>query len=468
MLPTHRPTNLIQHIVHSRLRQRLPGIILGVIIGFATTLVAHAEEPTACGFGLLQCNESGIVWDVSTIGVNNLAQLSSSDGLAEAILAFGYFLNRIIVPFLMAVALVLFLYYIARSFIIDAAYTDKREEANKRALWGLAAFIVIASIWGVVNLFVNGLDIDQDRSFCPDYLGNWCGDLGGYGGESNINFGNPSNFDVTLGGIDGSGNDGTLPQPSNSSALGELLFGAYEDSASFNFRAGLPRASESVVALSPNMSCADGLNALQTSAHIETLQSGYLLYRNEDDQVRWLNITDGTSETSITYDADTIQSYVTQSGESNVALIHTHPHATIKKLKLPMSGYGPSVSDMKLMCDDVVNDARFVTVDANNVWVLESTSATCPRRSREMDALPVISALIQVALLEPKNRESSLEQMLQRNELPTDVRQGMGDYANTNFANLTSTDILLLADNLAREGGFKITRQTVDDFCATF
>lgn len=476
----HRPSDVLQQTLYSLLFKRLPGVLVGLLIGFGLAMVVNAaEDTTACGFGLLACDEQGVVWDFGVIGADNVAQLTGNDGLAEAILAFGYFLNLQVLPLLIAVALFIFLYYLARTFIIDAAYTDKREEARSRAIWGFVALIIIVSLWGIVNLLVGGLEIDDERSFCPDYLGAWCGNLGDTGAGSNLNFGAPNNFDTTpdsgfgaVGGTQGGSNtpagSGTAGSSrDDGSALGELLFGRYTDTASFNFRQGAPRATSSVVTLSARTSCEAGVAALQTSADIEQLQGAYALYTNTSGETTWQNLTDGSSETSIAYDADTLLTLTQTTDASAIALIHTHPHNSITRLRLPMTGYGPSASDMELMCDDVVNEATFAIVDRSGVWSLTATNTLCPRRTSDRDALPIVSILTQLAVMESGDRARTLTDMITWDELPQGVRADMQTYASYDFDNLTAAEIIELADDRARAGGFRLTRQDAAAFCSS-
>lgn len=468
-----RPSTLLLTLTDSLIFKRLPGILLGLLIGFGFVITAQAAEPEACLFGILECDEHGVVWEHTPTGNEQVAQLGSNDGLAEAIIAVGYFLSRQILPLLIFLAFFIFLYYLARTFIIDAAFTDKREESRQRAIWGFLAFILIVSLWGIVNLLVGGFRLDQEQSLCPDYLGSFCGNRSFYSGESNLNFGNPSSIDpqdTSVGGavVGGSNADGTQPQPSSQSALGELLFGSFADNASFNFRSGAPRAAESAVQLTANTSCVAGITALQTSASIESLQSAYLFSRDLSGATSWHNLTDATSATGISYDADTIQPIVARLGSENVALVHTHPQATINQLGLAMTGYAPSVSDLSLMCDDVVNNGKFVLVDSTGVWTLESTGITCPRRATEVDALPVISTLLQLAIMAESERSNEFSALYNWDELPASVRQTLRDYVAVDFDDLSTTELILQADTLARAGSFSIRRQTPADFCASF
>ncbi|GEM_PF-939043 len=91
---------------------------------------------------------------------------------------FTVFLNNTVVPFLFVIALLFFLWNIARYFIIDARSSDTREKAKRSAIYGIAALVLLVSLWGLVNLLVSGLGLNEGRSMCPDFMGGWCGSVG--------------------------------------------------------------------------------------------------------------------------------------------------------------------------------------------------------------------------------------------------------------------------------------------------
>lgn len=62
------------------------------------------------------------------------------------------FINGILVPVLMAVAFIVFLYGVYKYFILGAAEEKSRTEGRQFTLWGVIGFVVILSLWGLVNL----------------------------------------------------------------------------------------------------------------------------------------------------------------------------------------------------------------------------------------------------------------------------------------------------------------------------
>jgi hypothetical protein len=73
-------------------------------------------------------------------------------GIGNTIL---YIINAILVPVLFAVAFIMFLYGIADAYIFSHGDATKVAEGHKLVLWGLIAFAVMISIWGLVNIVAN-------------------------------------------------------------------------------------------------------------------------------------------------------------------------------------------------------------------------------------------------------------------------------------------------------------------------
>lgn len=79
------------------------------------------------------------------------------------------FLNNSVVPFIMALAGLFFFWNTVRYFIIGGANEESQQKAKTLATWGIAAFVVILSLWGIVNLLVDGLGL-QNETPASDYM----------------------------------------------------------------------------------------------------------------------------------------------------------------------------------------------------------------------------------------------------------------------------------------------------------
>ena len=86
--------------------------------------------------------------------------------LAQIIL----FLNYVIIPLLIALAFLFFIWNAARFFIFESGSEEGRSKAKRLMLYGILAFVFIVSLWGIVNLLVSAFGIDQENSILPDYI----------------------------------------------------------------------------------------------------------------------------------------------------------------------------------------------------------------------------------------------------------------------------------------------------------
>ena len=73
------------------------------------------------------------------------------EGFQVFIVNLSGFINNILVPFVFALALLLFLWGMFTTFILGGQDEEKREKGKKLMLWAIIAFVVMVSIWGIVN-----------------------------------------------------------------------------------------------------------------------------------------------------------------------------------------------------------------------------------------------------------------------------------------------------------------------------
>lgn len=80
------------------------------------------------------------------------------------------FVNTWVIPLIFTLAFLFFLINVTRYFIIGGADSAAQEKAKSLALWGIIAFVLMVSIWGIVNLLTSGLGFDRQYFVCPDYV----------------------------------------------------------------------------------------------------------------------------------------------------------------------------------------------------------------------------------------------------------------------------------------------------------
>ncbi|MDP1689856.1 MAG: hypothetical protein Q8L52_01490 [bacterium] len=66
-----------------------------------------------------------------------------------------YIINSILVPVIFALAFIVFLYGIAKSYIFSGGDPEGVKQGHKILMWGIIAFVVMVSLWGIVNVVAN-------------------------------------------------------------------------------------------------------------------------------------------------------------------------------------------------------------------------------------------------------------------------------------------------------------------------
>lgn len=97
-------------------------------------------------------------------------------------------INYVLVPVLMAIAFIVFLWGVYKYFILGAADEKSRTDGRQFTLWGVIGFVVILSLWGIVNIFMSTLGLSVGTAPAYPTIGNVGGTQSTTGGSI---FGNP-------------------------------------------------------------------------------------------------------------------------------------------------------------------------------------------------------------------------------------------------------------------------------------
>ncbi len=74
------------------------------------------------------------------------------------------FINSTLIPLLFAVALLFFLYGVFNFLIIGRDDSDKREEGRTYMIYAIVGFVIMVSVFGIVNLIAGGLGFSDDEN----------------------------------------------------------------------------------------------------------------------------------------------------------------------------------------------------------------------------------------------------------------------------------------------------------------
>jgi hypothetical protein len=78
-----------------------------------------------------------------------MIDLSILQGYMIGILSF---INTIVVPVIIGIAFVTFLWGVYKYFILGGADPKNQEEGRKFVMWAIIGFVVMVSLWGLVNM----------------------------------------------------------------------------------------------------------------------------------------------------------------------------------------------------------------------------------------------------------------------------------------------------------------------------
>ncbi len=65
------------------------------------------------------------------------------------------FINNTLVPFILAIAFLVFVWGVFSYFILGASNEDKRKDATKVMAYSVGGFVLIMVFWGIVNILVS-------------------------------------------------------------------------------------------------------------------------------------------------------------------------------------------------------------------------------------------------------------------------------------------------------------------------
>lgn len=82
-----------------------------------------------------------------------------------------WIINYLLVPLLIAVAFIVFLYGVFLYFIKGGASEDAQKEGRQYVMYGVIGFVIIFSLWGLVNIVTGTLGVGGQSSPPPPIFG---------------------------------------------------------------------------------------------------------------------------------------------------------------------------------------------------------------------------------------------------------------------------------------------------------
>ena len=400
-----------------------------------------------------------------TPGVTFAATNLSS--IQDYLAAIATFLQNIILPFLFSFAFLYFLINLARLYVFEGASDSSHDQARNNAIWGIAAFVFLFSLWGIVTLVLNGLQINNNTAAaCPDYItkfGGTCSETpatpfgssqtfvsntGGtntYSGGANTYSGGANSYAGGSNSYAGGANaypGSTITHP----GLADLIFGNGKSGASFITNTGGPRALNNTPNIASTASCQSGLQTLELAAQTESVQAAYALIVSANGSVSWTNITDATGANGIGYDKDTFDSLLANQPKQ-VYIVTMHPESRTNNESLTMNGEGPTAGDLAAMCTSGHTNVTYVTVDHRGLWSVTPQADTCPYNATASAQLPIIETWNDLSMLAASTRNSELAKYVADSATPSSYQNYFAPYKAQDFGSMGPTAIRAFAND---------------------
>jgi hypothetical protein len=80
------------------------------------------------------------------------------------------FSNTVLIPFLLGIAFLFFIFNVIRFFVAGGGNEDARTNAKNLAIYGVLAFVTMVVFWGIINLLAGSLGFAGKNVPTPDYL----------------------------------------------------------------------------------------------------------------------------------------------------------------------------------------------------------------------------------------------------------------------------------------------------------
>lgn len=123
------------------------------------TIGQSCNDNGDCVAGLVCTGSStcqSTVGGTQTSGGAGSVNISVIKGYSDGIIAI---INNVFVPVLFAIAFLVFIWGVYKYFILGATEEKSREDGRTFVMWSIIGFVVILSVWGLVNIVTSTFNL---------------------------------------------------------------------------------------------------------------------------------------------------------------------------------------------------------------------------------------------------------------------------------------------------------------------
>lgn len=78
------------------------------------------------------------------------------------------FFTTVVLPFILAIGFLVFVWGIFKYFILGGANDEAKESGKSLIMYAIGGFVVILAFWGIVNIISNGLGLEDTLDSTPN------------------------------------------------------------------------------------------------------------------------------------------------------------------------------------------------------------------------------------------------------------------------------------------------------------
>jgi hypothetical protein len=97
--------------------------------------------------------------ELQTLETSGACTLAGSPTFKDLLCYITSIINDSLIPLIFAIATIMFIWGIIKYFVLGGDQEEKREQGKQFMIWGIIAFAVMLSIWGLVSILTNTFNI---------------------------------------------------------------------------------------------------------------------------------------------------------------------------------------------------------------------------------------------------------------------------------------------------------------------
>ncbi len=82
------------------------------------------------------------------------------------------FINTVLIPFILAIGFLVFVWGVFKYFILGGANDEAKESGKSLIMYAIGGFVVILAFWGIVNIISNGIGLESRLDSTPNVIVN--------------------------------------------------------------------------------------------------------------------------------------------------------------------------------------------------------------------------------------------------------------------------------------------------------